>query len=341
MYTQQNTTAAVIPGRPGTRSSDARATLPVSGRAMLALACWLIVGACADSTTPTGPVSGGDEMILPGFGKGGGHRDKGHIVFVSNADNAGGNEIYSMNGDGTEETRLTFLGWSSLDPVLSPDGRRIAFSSRPPAGDTEIYVMNADGSDITRLTFSPGQDLLPTWSKDGGRIAFVSERDVDWEIYVMNADGSDPTRITYSPGRDWAPTWSPDGSRIAFSSDRLDPGSSEWEIYTMDPDGTRVTQVTHEHTFIEHISWHPKGRTLAFSNTEAIFIVSVDGTQLTQVVSTGHDGGWDPYWSPDGRRIAFTSDRDGGYHVYSMNPDGTAQTRLTTAWASYRATWGR
>ena len=81
------------------------------------------------------------------------------IAFHSSRD--GNNEIYLMNPDGSDQTRLTFDSRSDQRPDISPDGRRIVFSSNRitetnPTGDFEIFVMNADGSDLRRVTPDTG-----------------------------------------------------------------------------------------------------------------------------------------------------------------------------------------
>ena len=133
----------------------------------------------------------------------------GRIAFVSGRDR--NYEIYTMNPDGSDQTRLTsnVTGQPDEYPAWSPDGTKIAWASSP-AGDFDIWVMNADGTNKTRLTHSAGLDAGPTWSPDGSRIAFTSQRTGEEEIWVMNADGSNQTRLTYESGfPDFSPAWSP------------------------------------------------------------------------------------------------------------------------------------
>ena len=157
--------------------------------------------------------------------------DGNKIVFTSNRDRR--NEIYVMNIDGTNQTRLT-TNPGNAAATWSPDGTKIAFFSSRDAGRNEIYVMNADGSNQTRITNVPGQDRYPDWSPDGTKIVFTSTRtgssEVALEIFVMNADGSSQTRLTNNAARDLLPDWSPDGTKIAFYSER----DGDFDIYVMD-----------------------------------------------------------------------------------------------------------
>jgi dipeptidyl aminopeptidase/acylaminoacyl peptidase len=86
----------------------------------------------------------------------------GQIAFSSNRD--GNFEIYTMNDDGSDVTRLTEDDANDFDPSWSPDGDKIAFVSfRDGSNNMEIYVMDADGSDPARLTDNDADDREPDW----------------------------------------------------------------------------------------------------------------------------------------------------------------------------------
>jgi Tol biopolymer transport system component len=155
-----------------------------------------------DWTNLTGNSLGGDEY--PAWSP-----DGTKIAFHSHRD--GNWEIYVMNADGSEQTRLTHNPGEDTYPTWSPDGSRLVFNSAT-VGYTNIYVINADGTGLTQLTSDPAPEYDPSWSPDGSMIAFTRAIDEDprsAHIYLMQADGSAQTQITDTPASDWNPVWQP------------------------------------------------------------------------------------------------------------------------------------
>ena len=160
----------------------------------------------------------------------------GKIVFYSKRDVNW--DIYKMNSDGSNQTRLTHHPATDSAPRWSPNGQQIAFESDRD-GNTEVYVMDADGKNQRRLTHHPGIDGYPDWSPDGSQIAFDSTRDAKegeqkLEIYIMDTDGSNVKQVT-DVGFASRSRWSPDGEWILFEAG---------EIYAIRPDGTDLWQIS-------------------------------------------------------------------------------------------------
>ena len=168
---------------------------------------------------------------------------QGKIAFSSDRD--GNHEIYVMNSDGSNQTRLTNTIAEELEPSLSADGSRIAFVSAIGGnlGNHQIYVMNSDGTNQTRLTNNTTNDFYQSFSPDGSKIIFSSNRD----IFVMNPDGTNQISLTNNQqtNHPWIavyPTFSPDGSKIAYQRSV----GRKYEIYVMNSDGTNQTRLTNK-----------------------------------------------------------------------------------------------
>jgi Tol biopolymer transport system component len=162
----------------------------------------------------------------------------------------------------------------------------------------EIYLINPDGSGLTRVTHSaPGvYNYQPALSPDGTRIAFGSALGGKSVINLINVDGSGLRSLTDNRlSYDGEPAWSPDASKIAF-------------VRGYDP---------------------TRGGVANFSSCGSeIYVVDVDGPGDEINLTQGY-GGTDPSWSPDGKRLAFASNRDDNFDIYAVSWEGGEVEQLT------------
>jgi Tol biopolymer transport system component len=132
-----------------------------------------------------------------------------HIAYTNGQMIGEGFQIYIMDLDGTNQTRLSFTG-SNMNqyPTWSPDGTRIAFVSSP-EDEYEINIMNHDGSAQTTVTTSSARIGDIAWSPDGEWLLFAAEQDDDWDTYLINIDGSGQINLTDNSADDMDPEWIP------------------------------------------------------------------------------------------------------------------------------------
>ena len=193
-------------------------------------------------------------------------------------------DIYTAKPDGSDLRRLTNYGVYTAEAVVSPDGKKIVFTSLKD-GDLDIYTMNVDGTDVRRLTTTPGYDGGPWWSPDGKQIAYRAWHPTDsalvnyrellaqrlvrpnrMELWVMNADGSGQRQITQLGGANFGPSWTPDGQRLIFSSNYTEPRSGNFDLYLINLDGTGLKRVTTSVTFDGFPMFSPDGRKLVWAS---------------------------------------------------------------------------
>jgi len=247
-------------------------------------------------------------------------------------------EIYIADYDGQSQQRVTVGRTLNAFPAWSPDARSLAYVSWR-RGQPNIFVSHIYDGTLDELTKAAGENYLPAWSPDGTRIAFSSTRDGNSEIYVASRDGTNARRLTNNPAIDTTPTWSPNGNEIAFTSDR----SGSPQIYVVSADGLGVVQRLTAESYADRPTWSqaPFNEIAFEARTGARFDIKILDVNTRQVkqLTFGEGSNESPVFSPNGRHLAFMSDRTGKFQVWTMTRDGRDVRQITRTGTNTLPSW--
>jgi TolB protein len=259
------------------------------------------------------------------------------IVFISNRD--GNDELYMMDFDGHNQTRITFNTIKDYMPAWSADGRSVAYTSYR-QGRAGLCILDIYEGKQTEVQ-NAGTNFGPTFSPDGKKLAFCSTlEEGNSEIYVANSDGTNIKRLTFNKAIDTAPSWSPTSREIAFTSDR---GGTP-QIYIMDAEGSNVRRVSFGGSYFDGPAWSPAGDMIAYvSRVDLVFDIYILNLRTDQTVKLTESNARNesPSWSPDGRHIVFSSNRTGTIQLYTVDYDGTNMRHLTSKGENKLPDWSR
>ena len=149
-------------------------------------------------------------------------------------------EIYLMDADGSNQTRLTSTPGYDGGPFFSPDGKRIIWRRFDLKGETaDVYTMKLDGSDVRRLTDFKAMSWAPYFHPSGEYAIFTCNKHGfdNFELFIVDAKGQhEPVRITHTDGFDGLPVFTPDGKKLCWTSNRTSEKKSQLFIASWDHD---------------------------------------------------------------------------------------------------------
>ena len=213
----------------------------------------------------------------------------------------------------------------------------IAYCSRI-AGNADVFISDVEGKRTRQITNRSERDGYPAFSPDGKTLAFYGYYGKKtWSIHTINVDGSERKRLTREENiLDSSPTWTRDGKQILFG--RVD--GKEYTIWIMNSDGSQQRQIEGINGGGPYIT--KNNRLLYYSYFPdpkvEICIADIDGSN--SIALTNNDFvELHPDMSPDGTKIAFMSNRDGNFEIYTMGADGSNQTRLTFEGVNWDPIW--
>jgi len=255
------------------------------------------------------------------------------------------NDLYAIDRDGKNETRLTmnpgpdgkYADYAA--PRYNRDGTLIAFVSTKnhKRGLYNIFVMDLATRKMAQVTTGNLNISSVDWAPDDSRLVFAGADEKGLpQIHMVAMDGTGFTRLTSGPAEHMNPMWSPRGDLIAYV--QFAPGAKTSRIWVMDPTGRDQRQLTTDETLHANPSWSPDGSWLIYHcdlDMPHLRRINVDTGEIFLYEPPARGADSSPIWS--GREIVFSSscdwdeaEADALANLYRMSDTGGKPERLTS-----------
>jgi len=222
-----------------------------------------------------------------------------------------------VTADGVQDSPLPSLPFE--EPRLSPAASHVAVGVRRATND--IWIGDCAAGTLRRLTFD-GDNFAPIWTPDGRAVTFSSNRNGPCNLYQVAIEGGAPMPLVTSDFDLVPGSWTPDGETLLFTLYHPDSGADIFRIRPRDGAPPEPLVRTPCNECAPAVA--PNGRAFAFASDESgqfeVYVMLLDGPGPPRQIS--RDGGMEPVWSRDGRRLAFRN----GSGVLAVDVDATSAT---------------
>jgi Tol biopolymer transport system component len=273
----------------------------------------------------------------------------GKIAYVAFRVTNGTAEIYTINPSGGGKTQITHNNTDEFSLSYSPNGKKIVFVSG--YVNEELYTIDASGGGKTQLTHNNKADFDPSYSPNGKKIVFVSGDGNDGELYTIDVRTGHRVQLTHNNTDDYDPSYSPNGKKIVYVSG---DGANASELYTIDASGGGRTQITHNNKADYDPSYSPDGKRIVYEGSDTfgdlnvekaesdIYTIKAGGGDKTHVTNTDNVDEFEPSYSPDGKKIAYTVYKGNAGELYTIDVGRGGKTNLTNTdnVDEYMPSWG-
>ena len=243
--------------------------------------------------------------------------DRSAVVFSSGIDRNGtlfqqvAKELYRVNIDGSNMTRLTNTRENETNPQWSPDGLKIAAGRFAQANDS-VLVLDSDGKNLHDVIFAPNYGYAPFWSPDGQKIAFVSwQTNYTYKAHAMNSSGTQHRQFEQAMGKPWtANPWSLDGKYIAYSyvttMKLFGPEKADVHLINVETGEEIALTDTLSPDNEEFVAWSPDGGLILYRNGANLNVIQPDGSGNRTIATGIYENYYaevTALWSPDGQFV--------------------------------------
>jgi Tol biopolymer transport system component len=232
-----------------------------------------------------------------------------------------------------DRTVATIAKGTVRHPSWSVDGKQVVYERIIHQAATEHLISTTSRDADFDLVLS---EPFPSFSPDGAKLLYSAYGrngldTSDTRIQIMKADGTGESTLFHRDGYSaFDAVWSPAGDVIAFCVGKYfrAPGLPASQIALIKPDGSGFHAVADDGVNNGFPSWSPDGRKLVYKRGKQLVILTLENGKVFPLTDGAHYDNF-PQWSPKGDVIMFTSDREGGFRLYTIRPDTTGLRRLT------------